>query len=367
MRPTVVTLPLGARRYNVVIGASHLNTLPAWLRRSGLVGDPVIVTNPVVWRRGGPAMLRALRRGGFQPRLLLVPDGERAKSMPQLTRLLQRLASLDGAGRQLFVVAFGGGVVGDLAGLAAALYRRGVPYVQIPTTLLAQVDASVGGKTAVDLPHGKNLVGAFHQPRLVFIDLEWLATLPDRQWRTGLAEVIKCGVIQDRTLWRYLETHRRDLLARRPAALQTIVTRAVRVKAGVVARDEREVTGLRAVLNFGHTIGHAIEAATHYGTAYTHGEAIAVGMSAATALAVRLGLCAPSVERELNDLLRAYGLPTTARGIRPAAVLAALAHDKKARAGRVRWVLPTRIDHVIVTPDVPAALVRAVVAERVHR
>jgi len=366
MAATVILVPITGRRYAIVVGHQHLQTLPGWLARLRVGCDPVVVTNPLVWRRCGPALRAALGQGGLRPRVLMVPDTERAKSMAELTRLLHRVAALDGIGRRLFLVAFGGGVVGDLAGLAAALYRRGIPYVQVPTTLLAQVDSSIGGKTAVDLPHGKNLIGAFYQPRLVFIETAWLRMLPQRQLLSGVAEAIKCGVIQDAGLFRYLARHRGPLLARRPSALRAVIVRAVRVKGRVVARDEREVTGYRTLLNFGHTIGHAIEAATHYRGRYTHGEAIAIGMSAAAALAGRLGLCSPVLERRLDALLRSYHLPLQARGVRPAAVLAALAHDKKVRAGRLRWVLPTRIGHVVVIPDVPTSLVRAVVFERVR-
>lgn len=363
---SVLQVPLGERSYPIVIAHRQLDRLPAWLRRVGLGRDLVVVTNAMVQRRGGRAVVAALRRGGFRPTVLLVPDTERAKSLPELTRLLNRLAACDGVGRSLGLLAVGGGVIGDLVGLAAALYRRGIPYVQVPTTLLAQVDSAIGGKTAVDLAAGKNLVGAFYQPRLVFSDTAWLQRLPLRQLASGMAEVIKCGVIQDAVLFRRLTRQRAAILARRPAALAAVIVRAARLKARVVARDERETRGERTILNFGHTIGHAIEAAIRYGGRYTHGEAIAVGMGAATTIARRLGLCAPAVEASLRDTVQAYGLPWEACGVRPAAVWAALAHDKKSAAGRLRWVLPTRIGHVVVTPDVPASLTRAVITERIH-
>jgi len=364
-RAEVVTVR-ASRRYPVVVGHRHLAHLPRWLRRAGLAGDPVIITNPRVWRLGGAALRRTLRQGGWSPAVVTVPDTERSKSLAELGRVLMRLAALDGVGRRLFIVAFGGGVVGDLAGLAAALYRRGVPYIQVPTTLLAQVDSAIGGKTAVDLPHGKNLVGAFYQPWLVFSDTAWLEGLPPRQRVSGLSEIIKCGVIQDAGLFAILRRRRAAIQAGQPAALQTVIARAARLKARVVSADERETGGLRMILNFGHTLGHALEAATRYDGRCTHGEAVAIGMSAAAAIAERLGVCPPAVERQINAVLDAYGLPRTARGVRPAAVLAALAHDKKVRHGRLRWVLPTRIGHVIVTPDVPPALVRAVVQERIR-
>lgn len=365
MKETVLTVRAASRRYPVVVGHDHLRRLPQWLRRVGVTGRPVVITNRRVWALGGRALRAALAPSGAPPAVIMIPDTERSKSLVQLGRVLTQLAALGSAGRPLFVVAFGGGVVGDLAGLAAALYRRGIPYIQAPTTLLAQVDAAIGGKTAVDLPHGKNLVGTFYQPWLVFTDTAWLATLSPRQRISGLAEVIKCGVIRDPGLVARLARDHAAIRAGHPAALAPVIARAARIKAAVVAADERETTGLRAVLNFGHTLGHAIEAAARYSGRYTHGEAVAIGMRAAASLARRLGLCAPAVEARLNAVLDFYGLPRRTRGLRPAAVLAALAHDKKARHGRLRWVLPTRLGHVIVTADVPPAAVRAVIRERV--
>ena len=365
MAVTTIRVPLGPRSYPIVVGHRQLGTLAAWLSRVGMRGDPVVVTTPRIWRMCGGALQKALRWGRMTARVIAVPDTERSKSMAELTRVLNRVAAFDGVSRRLFIVALGGGVVGDLAGLVAALYRRGIPYVQIPTTLLAQVDSSIGGKTAVDLAAGKNLVGAFYQPRLVFVETSWLSTLPLRQLASGLAEVIKSGLIRDVGLVRYLESHRDELRSADPAALQVVIGRAASIKAAVVAQDERETTGLRTVLNFGHTIGHAIEAAIRYGKAYTHGEAVAIGMRGATAIARRIGVCPSSVARRVNELLTAYRLPGRARGVRPSAVLTALAHDKKAQHGRLRWVLPTRVGHVVVTPDVPDAVVRVVVEELV--
>ena len=367
MKPIVVRVSIPGREYPIVIGHRHLRTLPAWIRTLKLGRHPVVITNATVWARCGVELGRVLRAGGLPPAgVVTVPDSEQSKSLAVLGRVLNRLAGLDGIGRRLFVLALGGGVVGDLAGLAAALYRRGIPSVQLPTTLLAQVDSAIGGKTAVDLAAGKNLVGAFYQPRLVFTELAWLDGLPGRQGISGFSEIIKAAMIRDPALFRLLSRRRTALLARQPAALQVVVARAARIKAQVVARDERETSGLRMILNFGHTIGHAIEAATQYRGPYTHGEAVAIGMSVAAAIARELGVCPAGPAQQLNDLLEAYGLPTRARKVKPSAVLAALGHDKKVRAGRLRWVLPTRIGHVIVTPDVPSALVRRIVTERVR-
>jgi 3-dehydroquinate synthase len=294
-----------------------------------------------------------------------VPESERSKSLAQAERLISRLSRAPRM-RAPVLLAFGGGVVGDLTGFVAAVLRRGVPYVQVPTTLLAQVDSAVGGKVGVDVPHAKNMIGAFHQPRLVYNNLSVLASLPPRQRRSGLAEIIKCGVIADPALFRYVERHLGACLALRRAAVRTLVARACRVKARVVGRDERETTGVRAQLNFGHTIGHALEAATGY-RRWTHGEAISIGMCAAASMAARAGRTTPAVAARIESLLAAAGLPTHARGVPVATVRKALRYDKKFIRGRPRWVLPLGIGRVIVTEDVPARIVDEVLAEYVRR
>jgi len=336
------------------------------LSRLSVGCDLVVVTNPKVWKRGGRLLEKTLRSAGFSPSIFRIADTERSKSWGCVGRLLGRLAVFDRSGRRLCLVAFGGGVVGDVVGLVAALYRRGVPYVQVPTTLLAQVDSSIGGKTAVDLPQGKNLAGVFYQPRLVFIDTQWLRGLPRRQLASGLAEVIKCGIIGDPRLFRFVERRYASLLAGDVAALRWVIACAARLKAEVVSRDERETRGYRTCLNLGHTIAHALEAATRYDGRYTHGEAVAIGVSAAARLACVLGVCYPSLAHRIDALLQAVGLPIAARRLSPLAVTRALAHDKKARAGRLRWVLPTRVGHVVVTPDVTPAMVRGVLRERIR-
>lgn len=359
----VVRVALRDRSYEILIGHNHLSRLSKKIKTLALGRDPLIVTNPLVGRHCAKAVVAGLRRAGLNPRMHLIPDSERSKSLAELSRLLGRLAALDGAGRTLFIVALGGGVVGDLAGFAASVYRRGIPYVQIPTTLLAQVDSSIGGKTAVDLPAGKNLVGTIYQPRLVFVETSWLAKLPRRQLCSGLAEVIKCAVIRDPSLFRYLRTNRTAILRADPRALAPVIASAAGIKAAIVSADETESTGLRTVLNFGHTLGHAIEAAENYRGIHTHGEAISIGMSAAAALARRIGLCSVRFEQDLRAMLSSYRLPLVARGVSRRRVIDAISHDKKAKAGRLRWVLPTRIGHVLVTSDVSREMVIQVVAE----
>ncbi len=359
--PGAVTVPLGSRRYSIRIGADHLASLGPVLRKMRLGSHPVLLSNPTILRRHGAALRRALSRAGFPVEVLTVPDSERSKSVSALGRLLGRMADLDGPGRRIFLVLAGGGVVGDLGGVAAGLYRRGVPYVQVPTTLLAQVDSSIGGKTAVDLPQGKNLAGIVVQPRLVFIELAFLRTLPDRQFRSGLAEALKCGVIRDPELFRRLEGATLERLRRDERLLAWVIRRAVRVKARIVGQDERETKGIRTVLNFGHTFGHAVETASGYTRAITHGEAVAVGMAVAAEIARILRvLPAPSAER-IRRAIRRLGLPVSVRGLRAAEIRRAMAHDKKWFTGKNRWVLPSGIGRCVVRSNVPERAVRAAI------
>jgi 3-dehydroquinate synthase len=248
--------------------------------------------------------------------------------------------------------------VGDLGGLAAGLYRRGIRYVQVPTTLLAQVDSSIGGKTAVDLPHGKNLVGMFYQPGVVLIDPAFLRTLPDRQFRSGLAEVIKSGVIADARLFSLLEGTTLQKLRRDEPLLQEIISRTVRVKASLVSKDELETKGLRTLLNFGHTFGHAVEAAVGFRRIFTHGEAVAGGMQVASDISRRLGRMPEQEHRRLMTLIRRMGLPVRAPGLPPAKLRRAMSHDKKWGKGKNRWVLPDRIGRCTVRDAVPERTVR---------
>lgn len=358
--PSGLTIPvrLGPRSYEVQIGHRHWMRLGPAVRRLELGTHPILLTNPILQKSHAATVRRVLSKQGFPVEVLRVADTEQSKSLPALNRLLLQLAQLDGPGRRLFLVLVGGGVVGDLGGLAAGLYRRGIPYVQVPTTLLAQVDSSIGGKTGIDLPEGKNLVGLFHQPRLVFIELGFLDTLSDRQFRSGLAEVAKCGVIRDRTLFAFLEKTPVSTLRRNKGLLGWAVARAVKVKGSIVESDERETGGIRTLLNFGHTLGHAVEAATGYSKAYTHGEAIAVGMLAATELSLKLGILPKEEAARIRALIIHLGLPTRLRGVRLPALLRAMSHDKKWGFGENRWVLPTGIGQGVVRAGVPNSLIR---------
>ncbi|MHB8522621.1 MAG: 3-dehydroquinate synthase [Limisphaerales bacterium] len=354
----VVKVPLGDRSYTIGLGPGLLSSLGAHCRRLRLGSRCAIITDRNVARHYGLAARRALTRAGFEPLLITVPAGETAKNLLTVRTCYDQLAA-HRLERGSFLVALGGGVVGDLAGFVAATYLRGIAFVQAPTTLLAQVDSSVGGKVGVNLAAGKNLVGAFYQPRLVLADLDTLRSLPLRELRAGLAEIIKYGIICDAALFRRLERDLPKLLQRDPRALAAIVARSCEIKAEVVGQDEKE-SGLRAILNFGHTIGHALEAISSYGR-FLHGEAIAIGQVAAARLsAVLTGLPEREVER-VRTLFQRAGLPTEIRlsTRQRRQLFAAMKLDKKVSGGEIGFVLAERIGKVVRGQNVPETLIEA--------
>ena len=349
-----MTVALGSRSYPIAIGSGLLGRASSW---DGLPsGDAMIVTNPTV----GALYLQRLRDAlaGRHARVLQVelPDGEEHKHWQTLNLVFDALLTA-GCDRRTTLYALGGGVVGDMAGFAAASFMRGVPYVQVPTTLLAQVDSSVGGKTAINHPLGKNLIGAFHQPLRVVCDLEALTTLPDRELRAGLAEVVKYGPIADWSFFEWIEAHASDLLARDLAALAHAVQRSCEIKAAIVARDERE-SDVRAILNFGHTFGHAIEAGLGFGQ-WLHGEAVAAGMVLGASLSTRLGLIDATVAERLTALLSRLGLPTQPPNLGAERYLALMRLDKKAVSGEIRFVVLAGPGHATLHAA-PDATVRQV-------
>lgn len=271
-----VKVNLGERSYQIYIEKEILNDVGRFLMNFELSRKIAVISNPIVWKFYGAKLTKGLKSSGFLPVKIIIPDGERYKNLRTVEKIYTEMLKA-GIDRKGCVIALGGGVIGDIAGFVSATYMRGIKFVQVPTTLLAQVDASIGGKTGVDHKLGKNLIGAFHQPIFVLSDISTLKTLPEREYRTGLAEVIKYGIIRDAGLFEFMEKERERVFARDKSALTYIVTRSSEIKAEVVEKDEREETGLRSILNFGHTIGHAIEAATGY-RKYLHGEAVAMGM-----------------------------------------------------------------------------------------
>jgi 3-dehydroquinate synthase len=318
-----------------------------------------VVTVAPVRRKWGKRLVASLTNAGFDTKVLEMPEGERHKRLATVEALAEKLSRF-GADRNSVVIAFGGGVAGDVAGFLASMYMRGVEFVQIPTTVLAQVDASVGGKTGVNLKAGKNLIGAFHQPRVVLIDPEVLSSLPDREYRAGLYEALKCGVIGNPELFREFEQNRAAIAKRDPATVERLIAESVRLKAHVVSVDEKE-NGLRRVLNFGHTIGHALEAETGY-RALLHGEAVAWGMVAAARIAAEVGKLDDKDAERIRFATREVGrLPQL--NVQARNIAQRLHSDKKTRNGKVHFVLPTEIGKVEIVSDVPEKAVLAAVEE----
>ena len=356
-----IRVELSANPYPIVIGGGALGQLGEQVSAQGLkTGTKVlVVTNPVVHAHYGATALASLSAAGYDASLLVIEAGEDQKT-PATVGLIHDAAFARKLERGSLIVALGGGVVGDMAGFAAASWLRGIAVVQVPTTLLAMVDAAIGGKTGVNHPGGKNLIGAFHQPRLVLIDPDTLATLPEREFRAGMAEVIKYGVIGDGALFEELEQAGAGLAAMEQLPselLQRILERSAAAKARVVAADERE-GGLRAILNYGHTLGHVVEALCGYGT-YLHGEAVAIGMVAAGELSLELGLWSHDDQQRQRRVIAQAGLPLAWPPLEAEAVLACLQGDKKVRDGRVRFVLPTGIGQVDIRDDVSGPQVLA--------
>jgi 3-dehydroquinate synthase len=359
-----VTVNLAQRSYAIHVGPSLIAQAGALLAPLAR-GTVPVVTDRHVAARHLDKLLAALSAAKIDARPIVLEPGEGTKSFAGLERLTSDLLKL-GVERGGLIVAFGGGVIGDLTGFAAAVLKRGVDFAQIPTTLLAQVDSSVGGKTAINTPEGKNLVGVFHQPRIVIADIELLSTLPRRELLAGYAEVAKHGALGDADFFAWLESNGAEALAGETAALTHAVAHSCKMKAEIVARDEREA-GDRALLNLGHTFGHALEAATGFSDRLLHGEGVAIGMVLAFKLSAKLGLCAPADAERVERHLRTVGLPAAIAdipGARPdtATLFAHMTHDKKAKCGKLTFVLVRGIGKAFVTGDVDPEAVKAVLS-----
>ncbi len=355
-----IRVNLGQRSYPIVVGAGILKRAGKILSSVGFSSPPVIITNSLVWRMHGRILREALENTFGPSAVIRIRDGERFKNHETLLKIYDGLFRAH-ADRRSWILAFGGGVIGDVAGFAAATFMRGIPYASVPTTLLAQVDSSIGGKVGVNLARGKNLVGAFHQPSAVMSDTDVLCTLPARELASGLYEVVKCGAIRSPGLLAYVERRLVEISSCRPAALEHIVLEASRIKAEVVSGDERE-TEIRMVLNYGHTVGHALEAATGY-RRYKHGEAVAWGMIAAAAFGRELGMASRREEERLVNIIhRVADLPRL-RGIEPESVWRALRRDKKFRAGDIRLVLLPRLGSAEIVSKIDAGHLRRFLRE----
>jgi 3-dehydroquinate synthase len=352
---TEITVDLGAHSYPIRIGRGTLDSLPELVAGVGAKGIAAVVTDSNVAPLYGERVCALVERGGLKPVLCTMPAGEEHKRLQRIEELCGQFLQ-GGLDRGSLVVALGGGVVGDVAGYAAASFMRGIRFVQVPTTIVAQVDSSVGGKTGVNHPAGKNIIGAFHQPSGVLIDLEMLKSLPTWEIRAGLAEVIKHGVIADADLFAYMEAQAEAILAKDLDALEYPVRRSCEIKAQIVSEDERE-HGVRALLNYGHTFGHGVEAVTHY-ERFLHGEAVALGMQAAAVLSRNLGLVDEAVVARQRTCLAAYGLPVEWAELPVEETLAAMKHDKKARAGVLKFIVVERIGRAIQRTDITESQAR---------
>lgn len=339
-----VRVDLEDRSYNIAIDGGTLAEIGNALEKFEFSGRLALVSNPTVYGLYGKAVSQSIKDSGFELAEIVIPDGEEYKSLSWVERIYEELLKA-GIDRRSSLVALGGGVIGDITGFAASTYMRGIDFVQVPTTLLAQVDSSVGGKTGVNHPLGKNMIGSFWQPRLVWVDTDTLKTLPGRQYLAGIAEVIKYGVIWDEEFFAFLDENREKVLGLDDAAVAHIVKRSCEIKADVVSRDERE-SGLRAILNYGHTIGHAIETASGYGK-HLHGEAVAIGMCLEARLAMSKGMIGAEQVESIELLIRSYGLPCELPAeTDPAVFFSSMKLDKKALGGELRFVLPEGIGKV---------------------
>jgi len=353
-----IRVKLGRNGYFIHVGAGMLAGTADILKELGCSGRAVIITDPTVKNLYGDSIRQSLSGRGFKTAILEIPEGEEYKSLETAGRLYHEMTAF-GAERGTPVLALGGGVIGDVAGFVAATYMRGMPLLQLPTTLLAQVDSSIGGKVAVNHGQLKNKIGAFYQPRAVIADISTLRTLPPKQIASGLGEVIKCAVIMDADFFTYLEDHLAQTKALDEKTLEHIVTVCAGIKADVVVKDERDL-GLRNVLNFGHTVGHAIESLTDFGV--SHGQAVAAGMVAASTIAVEMGVLEKSDLARIRKLLKRAGLITRMPELDPAKVMGTMTHDKKAAGGKIKFVLPRRIGEVFVTDEVSPALVERILS-----
>jgi len=352
------TIPvnLKARTYSIHIANNLFKKLPAYINKLKLGNFGIVITSPKI-----SALYQKTIRKNFPAKnykIIKVVDGEGAKSKRWLFKVIDQIIQASDWRKRPFIVCLGGGTVGDLGGFIAAIYRRGIPYIQIPTTLLAQIDSSIGGKTAIDTPQAKNILGAFYQPKAVFIDPNFLATLPTATFKEGLAEVIKHGVIKDPKLFKFLKSNHKKILKRDPASILKIVAACVKIKAKVVEADEKETKGLRTILNFGHTFAHALESSSRY-KKISHGQAVSLGMIYAAKLSLLLGKCKISAFNELLELLKLFNLPTSVK-FNPLRTYEALVHDKKFISGKIRMVLLKSIGRVEVCEGIhPSSIKRA--------
>lgn len=356
-----VRVNLGERSYSILVGPGLLKDAGELIKEWGIAGKIMIVTNPTVAQWYLQPLVQSLTAAGYSVQSIEIPDGEEYKTPEQAGHIYNGL--VEGKyDRKSLLIALGGGVIGDLAGFAAATYMRGIRFIQIPTTLLAQVDSSIGGKVAVNHPRAKNIIGSFYQPALVIADMNTLKTLPKQELNSGMAEVIKHGVILDENYFRLIQAELAMIRQVDPGIMTWVVTGSCQIKAGIVEQDEKE-TGLRAILNFGHTVGHALESLTNY-CRFKHGEAVAAGMLAATQIAAGMKILEqPELYNTLLDFCQGLHLSAEIKDLKVTEIYEAISLDKKVDSGQVRWILPRKLGEAAIYKDVPRPLVEKVLRE----
>jgi 3-dehydroquinate synthase len=350
-----LNINLGERSYDIIISRNTLSKVGEFISNRLSPSRSIIITHPSVRKFYGEQIESGLANIGHPLDVIEIPEGETSKSLQQVELVYDRMLEMK-CDRKSLLIALGGGVVGDLTGFIAATYQRGIPFIQIPTTLLSQVDSSVGGKTAVNHPRGKNMIGAFYQPKLVVIDLDTLKTLPKKELRAGLAEVVKYGIIADSKLFSFLEDNTEKILSLDLDCLEYIIQTSCAIKAKVVEKDERE-SRYRMILNFGHTFGHSIETLTNY-TEYLHGEALSIGMIQAALLSVEIGLCSKNVPVRITNLLKKIGLPIKAPDLDSKDIIESMHHDKKNSRNKLLFILAKSIGSVKIVDEVPEILIK---------
>lgn len=362
----ILKVNLKQRSYQIIIGFGVIGNLGRYIQRLNLGTDAYIITNSLIKKKYGHIILKSLNNYDIHSTFNLIADSEKSKSLNSCLRVIRDLARFD-RNKRTFIIAFGGGVIGDLSGFIASIYKRGIPYIQIPTTLLACVDSSIGGKTGVDLKLGKNLVGTFYQPRLVVSELSFLRSLSLRQVRAGLAEIIKYAVIKNKSLFRFLEKNYPEIIKikNRAFALEHIVNCCAQIKAKIVEQDETESKGIRTILNFGHTLGHAIEAASAY-QKYNHGEAVALGMLLAARISTKLNLTNQATLRKIENLIKLTGLPVFIKDVSLKKILKACYRDKKFIGSMNRFVLIEDIGKTTIKQNLPLSIIRDSLSERIR-
>jgi 3-dehydroquinate synthase len=359
----IIRLNLKERSYPIYIEDGSISKCGCILKKLNIGKDAVIITNHKLKKILAGKVKKSLVKHNLSYKFYTVPDSEKAKSFQSCLNLIDKISKYDNR-KQIFLIALGGGVIGDLTGFVASIYKRGTPYIQIPTTLLAQIDSAIGGKTAIDLPAAKNLVGAFHQPKTVIVDPKILKTLPKRQLTSGLSEVIKYAVIKDKALFSFLNKNHKKILSLNKSAIELIERKCITIKSKIVEEDEQEKKGIRTILNFGHTVGHALESAGGY-KRYNHGEAIGLGMVCASEIAFNLKLLSRENLNKIINTIKLFRLPHKIKGINLSKIIPSLIKDKKFIRAKNRFVLPTVIGKVKVIKDIPEVVIRKAILKHI--